>query len=346
MKIPEFLDDLNIISKLGDNPGADNGLTAEGLKAKFDEGALTIQQYLNGVLIATLNQIFAAGGQLNEGLIMTGPINMNQQMLFGLKNPVNESEPVSLGFAIANYAPKSHVEDTNNPHKSTAEQVGAVPTSRTINGKALSEDIDLTAGDVGAAPIGYGLGHIAYNLPEVTNANDAVYNGWYLLGKDTANGFGYRGVMRVDAYSTTQVLQTLYTQGYSTQNPVIVQRACVGGTWSAWAHVNPLMGADVEYRTTELHNGKTVFAKLVNFGAMPNATGKTVAYRGNGSTGVVSLTAMLSDGCCVSGGVCMDRSFSNVDTFSLDSTKYNVRITTASNWSSLSAFVLVKYTLD
>ena len=37
MKIPEFLDDLNIISKLGDNPGADNGLTAEGLKAKFDE---------------------------------------------------------------------------------------------------------------------------------------------------------------------------------------------------------------------------------------------------------------------------------------------------------------------
>lgn len=255
---------------------------------------------------------------------------------------------------------KGHTEDKNNPHGVTAEQVGArpddwmptaaqvgaVPTSRTINGKALSEDIDLTAGDVGAAPIGYGLGHIAYNLPEVTNANDAVYNGWYLLGKDTANGFGYRGVMRVDAYSTTQVLQTLYTQGYSTQNPVIVQRACVGGTWSAWAHVNPLMGADVEYRTTELHNGKTVFAKLVNFGAMPNATGKTVAYRGNGSTGVVSLTAMLSDGCCVSGGICMDRSFSNVDTFSLDSTKYNVRITTASNWSSLSAFVLVKYTLD
>ena len=58
MKIPELKDDLNIISKLGDNPGADNGLTAEGLKAKFDEGSLTIQQYINSVLIAKLNEIF------------------------------------------------------------------------------------------------------------------------------------------------------------------------------------------------------------------------------------------------------------------------------------------------
>lgn len=34
----------------------------------------------------------------------------------------------------------------------TAEQIGAVPTSRTVNGKALSDDITLSAGDVNAAP--------------------------------------------------------------------------------------------------------------------------------------------------------------------------------------------------
>ncbi len=34
----------------------------------------------------------------------------------------------------------------------TAADVGAVPTSRTVNGKALSEDIKLTASDVGALP--------------------------------------------------------------------------------------------------------------------------------------------------------------------------------------------------
>ena len=34
----------------------------------------------------------------------------------------------------------------------TASEVGAVPTSRKVNGKALSSDISLSAGDVGAAP--------------------------------------------------------------------------------------------------------------------------------------------------------------------------------------------------
>lgn len=44
----------------------------------------------------------------------------------------------------------AHVNDEDNPHGVTAAQVGAVPTSRTVNGKALSDDITLTAGDVGA----------------------------------------------------------------------------------------------------------------------------------------------------------------------------------------------------
>lgn len=37
-----------------------------------------------------------------------------------------------------------------NPHGTTAQDIGAVPTTRTINGKALSTNIELTADDVGA----------------------------------------------------------------------------------------------------------------------------------------------------------------------------------------------------
>ena len=58
-----------------------------------------------------------------------------------------------------------HSQTTGNPHNTTAadvgarpdtwtptaSEVGAVPTSRTVNGKPLSSDISLTAGDVGAA---------------------------------------------------------------------------------------------------------------------------------------------------------------------------------------------------
>lgn len=37
----------------------------------------------------------------------------------------------------------SHISSTSNPHSVTAAQAGAVPTSRTVNGKALSADITL-----------------------------------------------------------------------------------------------------------------------------------------------------------------------------------------------------------
>ena len=43
----------------------------------------------------------------------------------------------------------SHTNNKSNPHGVTAAQLGAVPTSRTVNGKALSANISLTKADVG-----------------------------------------------------------------------------------------------------------------------------------------------------------------------------------------------------
>ena len=43
----------------------------------------------------------------------------------------------------------AHINNKSNPHGVTAEQAGAVPTSRTVNGKALSENISLSAADIG-----------------------------------------------------------------------------------------------------------------------------------------------------------------------------------------------------
>lgn len=45
-----------------------------------------------------------------------------------------------------------HKEDKSNPHGVTATQINAVPTTRTVNSKALSSDITLSASDVGALP--------------------------------------------------------------------------------------------------------------------------------------------------------------------------------------------------
>lgn len=54
MALTKFEDDLSIIQKLDDEPNDVGGLTAAELKAKFDEAGLTIQNWLNTVLLPAL----------------------------------------------------------------------------------------------------------------------------------------------------------------------------------------------------------------------------------------------------------------------------------------------------
>lgn len=110
--------------------------------------------------------------------------------------------------------------------------------------------------------------------------------------------------------------------------------------------INPPMIAGAEYRTIEKYQGKYVYAKLVNFGALPNATTKTVGYRDDGCTNVVSITAILDNGCVIHGGTGKDLNMGKSYNITLNCTKYNIRILTDYDFSSRSAYVLVKYTLD
>lgn len=54
MSIPTLDTDLSIIQKLDDYPNDIGGLSAAQLKAKFDEGVLVLQTYINTVLIPAL----------------------------------------------------------------------------------------------------------------------------------------------------------------------------------------------------------------------------------------------------------------------------------------------------
>ena len=56
-----------------------------------------------------------------------------------------------------------------------------------------------------------------------------------------------------------------------------------GTTWSILEWENPPMQLDVEYRTTERHEGKPVYTKLVDCGMLPNCTTKVVAWTNNSS---------------------------------------------------------------
>jgi hypothetical protein len=57
--------DLNIIQMLGDEPNTDNSLNATELKAKFDEAANIIQQYINEVLVP-YTEAKAEGSHANQ----------------------------------------------------------------------------------------------------------------------------------------------------------------------------------------------------------------------------------------------------------------------------------------
>lgn len=109
---------------------------------------------------------------------------------------------------------KEHIDDKNNPHGLTAEQigaraddwtptasdVGAVPTSRTVNGKALSADITLSAADVGAAPAVATSGIYSVTGPIATSGGTCRASGAATLYVNSD------GVVRIDyAVKITEV---------------------------------------------------------------------------------------------------------------------------------------------
>lgn len=57
MAIPIFEVDMDIISKLGEHPLSDDGLTPESFKATFDLAGKYIKEYINTILVPNLNSI-------------------------------------------------------------------------------------------------------------------------------------------------------------------------------------------------------------------------------------------------------------------------------------------------
>ena len=172
-------------------------------------------------------------------------------------------------------APASHVNDKNNPHGVTREQINA-------------------------APAGYGLGEeTAKSLDSTHDLNNIYKTGWYRWSSSVpanAPSFGNSktyGNMRVDMRSNTSFVQTVYNQ-VGTWNNVFVRRHCQEGVFGEWEWVNPPMFVGVEYRTTERFGGAEVYTKLIHCGTVP-ATGRTITAHSLGKR-IIRYAGSLSDG--------------------------------------------------
>lgn len=101
-KIERLLEDLAVITKLSDYPGSQDGLSADQFKAKFDEAALIIQDYLNGVIVPALEGV--APDNIDnlplKGGTMMGAINMAGNKLYNLPTPTNDRDAVPKNYVL------------------------------------------------------------------------------------------------------------------------------------------------------------------------------------------------------------------------------------------------------
>lgn len=126
MAIPKMEDDVEIITKLGDVPGSDDGLSTLELKKRFDLASIRIKEFINKILIPSiensvdeeslLSQIGKALGQKLSlsGGTMTGVINMNGKGIYNLKTPTQDSDAASKKYV--DDAKKAAETYTDNKH--------------------------------------------------------------------------------------------------------------------------------------------------------------------------------------------------------------------------------------
>lgn len=94
-----------------------------------------------------------------------------------------------------------------------------------------------------------------------------------------------------------------------------------------------------EYRTTERWNGKAVYAKAIDCGALPNTNIKTVAWTPNSG----SCTSVIGYGGTTIGYGALPNTIAGIE---LSVNTANIMIKTNADRSSGTAVVWVKYTKD
>lgn len=107
MAIPRMNDDMNIISKLGNVPGSENGLSPQQIKERFDLAGLLLQGFINDILIPGIENttpglyaltmdlatvvLAATGWDNNTQTVQVEKViaNSNQQAVIAVANAVS-----------------------------------------------------------------------------------------------------------------------------------------------------------------------------------------------------------------------------------------------------------------
>lgn len=153
-QIPQFTDDLNFISRLGDNPNTDDGMSSADLKAEFDKAPKIIQQFINNYVIPALNNYIMGNGYLQtSGGYMTGPIVMQGNKVAHLGDPEADGDAVNKGYAdklIPSIIPVEKGGTNANTAEEAREKLGVAAAKHSHKASEIVEVIPMTGGGTGA----------------------------------------------------------------------------------------------------------------------------------------------------------------------------------------------------
>jgi hypothetical protein len=174
--------------------------------------------------------------------------------------------------------------------------------------------------------------------------NQEKTTGWYCFSSGCANAPFQQGVVMAVKGKNGEVVQVAFNPNMGTGAGEICRRSFTT-VWSTWEYYNPPGVLGQEYPTVERYLGKTVYCKVVDFGTLPVKGNKNTRYNNDGAT-PIAVALLLSDGCMLNAGYGKDRTFSEEYGLNLDITKFNVRVRTEGDFSSLTAHAIVKYIKD
>ena len=203
---------------------------------------------------------------------------------------------------------------------------------------------------IGAAPAGYGYGGAIDSVFSFTSDSDlkstlnellsVMPDGSSRIVRFTHEGnvsHSFSGVGYLFGYLHKNTNNNVILQAYSYSTTAPAFRLTkTDGTWGEIEWENPPLNVGVEYRTTERYLGNPVYMKVLDFGTLPNTTYKTVAHNIASIVTCIDATPIGSNNRIALTG----HSYMSYLNFG----PVNVELSTKSNASSVSAYILLRYT--
>ncbi len=249
------------------------------------------------VLNANMDAVDAALKELEESKAEGAALAAHEAD--GVKH-VTEAERTAWNAKADGTATGAHIARTDNPHGVTAAQVGAVPTTRKVNGKALSADVTLTAGDVGAIP----FDDSRADIPEGADLNSYTAVGVYRC-KNNATAGSLTNSPTTDAFIMDILPSTGTSRGLDGNYAYLIQKIMTNGNryYARKISTNgdvstPIYDAWIEFYTTRSKPAPADIgaAAVSHSHAQSDVTGLTSALAGKvPTTRKVSGKALSAD---------------------------------------------------